>query len=163
MEEKWNKWRIPVLLLSLLVLFWYKTDSWPIAAVVNYRPVWRWELNQAMYGQVGQQVLENLIIEQVINEELAKKRVEVDTAKVDGKVEEIKTQVGSDVSFEQALAFQGLSLDRLKSQIRMQMGLEQLVESSTDSAVMAQRVYDLVQKLRGDAKVWLVPRGGEVR
>lgn len=162
-EEKWNKWRIPVLLLLLLVLFWYKTNSWPMAAVVNYRPIWRWEFNQAMYNQVGQQVLENLIVEQSIREELAQKRVSVDSAKVDGRVEEIKKQIGSDDSFTQALAFQGLTVEQLKRQINLQLGLEELVEPSTDSAVLAERVYDLVQKLRSEAKVWLVPRGGEAR
>lgn len=159
-EAKWEKWRIPVLLLLLLVLFWSQTNSWPVAAVVNYRPIWRWELDNQMYRQVGQQTLDNLITEQVIKDELAAKQISVDSKAVDAKVEDIKKQIGTEESFNQALTLQGMTLDQLKEQISMQMGLEKLVEPSTDSAKFQQQVYDLVQRLRSQAKVWTWPTSG---
>lgn len=160
-EAKWDKWRIPVLLLLLLLLFWSQTNSWPVAAVVNYRPIWRWQLDRQMYRQIGQQTLDNLVTEAVIADELAAKKVEVDAKDIDAKVEDIKKQIGTEESFNQALTLQGMTLDQLKEQISMQMGLEKLVEPSTDSAKFQQQVYDLVQKLRSQAKVWTWPTFGK--
>ncbi|MDO8488204.1 MAG: SurA N-terminal domain-containing protein [bacterium] len=156
-ETVWDKLRIPAILVLLLLLFWYATNSWPVVALVNYRPIWRWQYEQAMTGQVGKQVIENLIVEQLIRDELANKKVVVSTGDVDGQINKIKTEVGSDESFQQALAFQGMTEASLREQITMQMGLEKLVEPSTDSAKISEDIYTLVQKLRSQARVWEVP------
>ncbi len=148
--------RWPLLMLLLLVLFWLKTNSWPVAAVVNYKPIWRWQLDKQMSAQVGTQILENMITEQVIRNEIQTKHVQVDQASVAAKLGSIKKQVGTDDQFNQALAMQGLTVDQLKGQISLQMGLEKLVPPSTDSAKLQSEVYDLVKKLRNQAKVWLV-------
>lgn len=147
-----------LLVISLLVLLWYKTNSWPIVAVVNYRPIWSWDLNNMMYAQVGEQALDNIITENVIKDELDKQNVQVSESDVDAKIDEIKKQIGSDESFEQALAMQGMTSDQLREQIKLQLGLEKLVEPSTDSAKMQEDVYAKVQDLRGSSKVWTVKR-----
>lgn len=150
----WVRWVIALLLLGL---FWYQTNSWPIVATVNYRPIWRWDFDKAMYDQVGQQVLDNLVVEELIKNELASKKITVDQGEVDNRISEIKKEIGSDESFAQALAFQGMTEQTLREQISMQLGLEKLVEPSTDSAKMSEDIYSLVQKLRDEGKVWMVP------
>lgn len=157
----WERWRIPLIILLSLALFWFKTNSWPLAALVNYRPIWRWQLDNQMYRQIGRQTLDNLVTEQLIKDELMAKKVQVEAKDVDAKIEGIKKQIGSDESFNQALTLQGMTVDQLKQQIGMQMGLEKLVEPSTDSAKFQKSVYDLVQKLRSQAKVWTWPTSGK--
>ncbi len=149
---------IVVLLVLLLGLFWYKTNSWPIVGVVNYKPIWRWQLNELMYNQVGKQAVDNLVTEQLIRDELENKEIDVKDADVDAKINDIKKQIGSDAAFNQALSVQGMTIDQLKKQIKLQLGLEKLVEPSTESAKLQEEVYAKVQDLKAKQKVWLVPR-----
>ena len=61
-EEWWGTKQKIAALALLLVLFWYRTDSWPVVALVNGWPVTRFELNQLMYKRVGPEALENLVM-----------------------------------------------------------------------------------------------------
>ena len=158
--QRWGRRLHILLILLLLGLFWYRSNSWPVVAVVNYRPIWAWDLNELMYQQVGQQALDNIITENLIVDELARQKVAVNAADVDAKIADIKKQIGSDESFTQALAMQGMTETRLRDQIKMQLGLEKLVEPSTDSAVMQESVYAKVQDLRSAGRVWRLPRFG---
>ncbi|KKR84045.1 MAG: PpiC-type peptidyl-prolyl cis-trans isomerase [Candidatus Woesebacteria bacterium GW2011_GWB1_41_10] len=107
-EEWWGTKQKIASLALLVVLFWYRTDSWPVVALVNNYPISRFELNQLMYKRVGQEALENLVVDKLIVQELAAKGVNVSDEEVNKKIEEIKTQIGSAESFEQALAIQGM-------------------------------------------------------
>ena len=143
-----------LIVLVLLGLFWWKTNSWPVAAVVNGFPVMRFQLNQLMYSRVGPDALEELITKRLIEDELKFKRVKVSDVRVLEKLGEIKTQLGGDEAFSQALAYSGMTTEQLKGQIKWQLGLEALVETSTDSAVLQERVQQKIEELRQKAKVW---------
>jgi len=143
-----------VLVAAALGLFWWKTNSWPIAAVVNGFPVMRFQLNQLMYQRVGPDALEELITKRLIEDELKLKRVKVSDVQVLEKLGEIKTQLGGDEAFNQALTYSGMTIVQLKGQIKWQLGLEALVEPSTDSAVLQERVQQKVEELRQKTKVW---------
>lgn len=155
-EEWWGTKQKIVALALLLVLFWYRTDSWPVVALVNNDPITRFELNQLMYKRVGQEALENLVVDKLIVQELSSKKVTVSDDEVSKKVEEIKAQIGSQESFDQALAIQGMTEEQLKGQIKIQLALEKLVEPSTDSAVLQGRVTKLVSDLRDKAVVKII-------
>lgn len=161
MEEWWGTKQKVAALALLLVLIWYRTDSWPVVALVNNYPISRFELNQLMYKRVGQEALENLIVDKLIIQELSVKRVTVSDDEVAKKIEEIKTQIGSQESFDQALAIQGMTQDQLKGQIKIQLALEKLVEPSTDSAVLQERVTKLVTDLRAKAAVKIISTSGQ--
>ena len=149
-EEWWGTKQKIAALALLVVLFWYKTDSWPVVALVNNYPISRFELNQLMYKRVGQEALENLVVDKLIIQELSAKGVNVSDEEVTKKIEEIKTQIGSVESFEQALG-----------QIKIQLALEKLVEPSSDSAVLQERVTALVSSLRDKAVVRIISTSGQ--
>lgn len=140
----------------LLGLFWYRTGSWPVVAVVNGAPVTRFELNQLMYAKVGQDAVEELLMSRIISQEIARKKIKVTDDEVAGKLKTLKEQIGSEDSYKQALAIQGMTEKQLLVQIRMQMALEKMVDASTDAAKLQQEVSQLVQDLRGKAVVWRV-------
>ena len=160
-EEWWGTKQKIASLALLVVLFWYRTDSWPVVALVNNYPISRFELNQLMYKRVGQEALENLVVDKLIVQELAAKGVNVSDEEVNKKIEEIKTQIGSAESFEQALAIQGMTEEQLKGQIKIQLALEKLVEPSSDSAVLQERVTALVSSLRDKAVVRIISTSGQ--
>ena len=160
-EEWWGTKQKIAALALLVVLIWYKTDSWPVVALVNNYPITRFELNQLMYKRVGQEALENLVVDKLITQELSAKRVKVSDEEVAKKMEEIKTQIGSQESFDQALAIQGMTEVQLKGQIKIQLALEKLVEPSSDSAVLQERVTALVSSLRDKAVVKIISTSGQ--
>lgn len=169
-----------VLLLALaLFAFWYQTNSWPIAAFVNGRPVTRFELDQELYRQGGQQVLDNIITEKLVQSELAKSKVEVSDADVTARIDEIKANLGE--SFDAALAAQGVTLEELESQITTQLKLEKMLSSqasvsaeeidqatsdgqtdreTAEAFILQQKVQELisgwVQELKAKANVMIV-------
>jgi foldase protein PrsA len=141
----------------LVVLFWYKTGSWPIVAVVNYRPIFRFQLNDMMYQQIGPQTLDSLVIEQLIKDDIAAKRITVADAEIDAKISEIKASLGSDEAFQQALAAQGLDETRLREQVKIQLGLEKLVaDGATDSGEIQTKIYDYLTNIKNGKKVWTI-------
>jgi foldase protein PrsA len=123
-----------LLLLALLVVhFWYRTNTWPIVAFVNNKPVSRFQLDQALYKQGGQQVLDSIITQKLVDEELEKNKVTASSAEVDSRIEEIKNSLGS--SFDVALSAQGLTMEQLREQVAVQIRIEKLLDSqATGSA-----------------------------
>jgi foldase protein PrsA len=128
-----------LLLLGLLAAFWYKTNTWPIAAVVNGRPITRFEVDQALYKQSGKDALQNMIDERLIRSEISKNGVQVSDDEINKRVDEIKISLGQ--NFDSALAAQGLTATSLKDQIRVQLSLEKLL--SDKATVSAEEVKKL--------------------
>jgi hypothetical protein len=139
--------------VGLLLLFWYKTNTWPVVALVDNMPIFRWEVDQQLYAQAGSQVVESITVERLIASEIKAKKVVVSDSEVQERIDQIKTQVGSDEAFKQALEIQGLTEESLKNQFKLQLGLERLVEPSTDSAVLQERIYNYVEGLRNSGRV----------
>ena len=157
--ELWVTWQKVVGVALLLGLFWYRTNSWPIVAVVNGELVTRFELNQLMYSKVGESAVEDLLMSKIIGQEIANKKIKVEDSEVAGKLKLIKDQIGSEENYQQALAIQGMTEKQLITQIEMQIALEKMVEPSTDSAKLQQEVSQLVQDLRTKATVWKITSG----
>ncbi len=157
--ELWVTWQRIAAVALLLGLFWYRTNSWPVVAVVNGVPVTRFELNQLMYAKVGQDATEDLLMSRIISQEIIKRKIKVTDSEVAEKLKTLKDQIGSEESYKQALAIQGMTEKQLVSQIKMQVALEKMVDPSTDSAKLQQEVGQLVQSLREKAVVWRIISG----
>lgn len=157
--ELWVTWQKVAAVALLLGLFWFRTNSWPIVAVVNGELVTRFELNQLMYAKVGDGAVEDLLTSRIISQEIANKKIKVTDSEVAEKLKLIKDQIGSEESYQQALAIQGMTEKQLVSQIGMQIALEKMVEPSTDSAKLQQEVSQLVSDLRTKATVWKITSG----
>lgn len=121
---KSNAWKWIIAAVVLLVLFWYKTNSWPIVAMVGARPVTRWEIEQNLMKTYGKEEVENKITETLVRNELSKMGVTVDQAEVDAKVSEIRASIGEDTNFEELLAGRGMTMDKFKEQLALQMKVE---------------------------------------
>ena len=58
-EEKkrripWRKIVWVAVIMGGLVLWWKRTNTWPVLAVVNGRPVWRMEVEKTLFSQSKQ-------------------------------------------------------------------------------------------------------------
>jgi hypothetical protein len=142
--------------------FWWKTNSWPIVALVNYKPIWRFQLEDQMFKQIGQQALDGMVSERLIVDEVTAKKIMITKDQVNAKYDQIKTSFGDEASFTQLMTMQGITEDQLKSQIKIQLGIEELIKGATDAAsatepgFMQDAAYRMVQDLKSKAKIWMI-------
>ncbi|MBI2008386.1 SurA N-terminal domain-containing protein [Candidatus Amesbacteria bacterium] len=136
-----------VIVLALVALWWYKTKTWPVAAVVNYQPITRYEIEKSLWEQGGVQVAESLITEALVKQELARLGIGPTEAEIDAKIEEIKKGLLEGQELEKLLEQSGMKMADLRERIRIQLGVEKV---ATDAA----KISDWVEGLRGKARVW---------
>lgn len=117
-----------VLFLVLLVLFWYKTNSWPVVALVGMRPVTRFEINQTLFKQAGKTQVDDVVTELLVVNELNKNKISITPAQIDAKISEIRTQIGSNGTLEDILKTRNMTMVELRKQLGLQMGIEKLLK-----------------------------------
>jgi foldase protein PrsA len=100
-----------------------------IVATVNGKPITRWELTKELEKQAGQQILESMVVENIINQESSKLNIAVTQEDIDGEIDKIREQVSSQgTSLEDALAQRSMTLQDLQKQIKTQKKLEKLLQ-----------------------------------
>lgn len=115
---------VALLALSALVL---ANKGMLVAAVVDGKPIFSWELNRVLVDRYGKQTLEGMISERLIAGEAGKQGIVVAPSDVAGREEEIVKGLGSGMSLEEILKIQGLSKDEFDRQITMQLTVQKLL------------------------------------
>jgi len=121
---------IPLLIIVIAVLLYVFRSSY-LVAVVNGKPVTKFQLWNELEKQAGKQVLESLVIESLILQEAQNQNIQITQADIDVEIQKIKEnlkQQGQEL--DQLLAAQGMSLVELKEQMKMQKIVEQLATGS---------------------------------
>lgn len=115
---------VALLALSALLL---ANKGMLLAAVVNGKPIFSWELNRVLVERYGKQTLEGIISEQLIAGEARKQSVVVPPGEVSAREEEIVKGLGGGMSLEEILKIQGLSKNEFDRQITMQLTVQKLL------------------------------------
>ena len=149
MKSVWGSPRVRWLLLALLVIlvgFFLVKKGYVVAAVVNGKPIFRWELNKQLATRFGQQTLESMITERLITGAAQKEGVITSQADVDAKVVSITQTLGPDVNLEELLQYQGMTKEDFENQIRLQLTVEKVLgkcvtveESEIDTFIQGNR------------------------
>lgn len=163
MPQKKNtpRWLIIGLLLLLVGYFLVK-KGYIVSAIVNGKPIFRWELTNALMSRFGKQTLEGIISERIIADEAARRGVAVGKTDVDAKVGEVVKGLGDNVKLEDMLQFQGMTRADFENQIRLQLTVEkilgkdiQITESDIDNYIATNRATLVATdpaKLRDEAR-----------
>lgn len=114
-------------LIAVVVFFWYKTNTWPIAAIADGRIITRFTLDKNLYQQGGKTVLDNLVTEQLVRSALDKQNITVDKQAVDQKYNEIIKQVPAGTDVKALLASKGMTEADLRKQVELQLRIEKAV------------------------------------
>ena len=132
--------------IAILVgLYFYKSKV--VVAWVNGRPVWRCSLNKEMESQIGQQVLDSLVTKQLILQAASKQKVKVKKEEIDESLETIRANLDSQgQELEAVLELQGISLNELKEQIKLQKLVDKLV--GTESEVSEEEISQYITENR---------------
>lgn len=135
LEEKNDKKIKPiyfvfVLLAIIIGLAGYFFKDKYLAAIVNGKPVFKFELAKRMESVFGKETLENLIVERLIGEEVVKNGVVVTDEEINKEVEKVSGTLGSGIKIEDALKFQGLTMEEFKKQLKMRLQVNKLLEKN---------------------------------
>lgn len=115
-----------ILAIGLLLLF-LTNKGLLVAAVVDGKPIFRWQLNKTLVNRFGKQILENMVSEQLVANAARKSGVSVSKEDVAKKEEEIVKGLGSNVNLEDLLKFQGMTRADFDSQVRVQLTVEKVL------------------------------------
>lgn len=139
-----SKWVLLGLGLLILGLLGFLFREHFVVAIVNGRPVLRYELDKKLASSFGKETLENLIIEKLIQEEARKQKVVVTEEEVDAEVEKISQSLGEGDKIEEILALQGMTLKDLREQLKMRLQVNKILEK--DISISDEEVSQFVKE-----------------
>jgi len=122
-----------ILVLGLALLVFYKKE-WVVAALVNNQPITTAELTQRLYKLHKEAVLNQLINEEILMQEAAKKGITVTQKEIDDKILELEEQYGGKESFEGLISQQGLTREEIARQTRFQLTVEKLYKDEATAS-----------------------------
>lgn len=119
-----------ILLVTLLVLMLVVSacSNNEVVGKVNGEEITKDELYEFLVKQNGQQALETLITEKIIEMEADKENVKVSEEELQERMDEIISQYGDEEAFKQALENYGYSIEDVEKDIEMNMVIEKLLE-----------------------------------
>lgn len=133
-----------------------------VAAVVNGRPIFRWQLDKTLMSRFGKQTLEGMISEELIADAAKKSNVTVTAAEIQAKQTDILKGLGENVKLEDLLKYQGITKEDFDSQIKLQLTVQKILgrdlaigESDIDSYIATNRATLIATdpgELRAEAK-----------
>ncbi len=127
---------------------------------VQYRAQYSGEELQKKLSGMRKDLLDKLIEDRLILQEAKKAKIEVNQARVDARINEVKKHYGTDADFQRALAEQGLSQSDVETHIREQMLMYQLVESKIKSKVLV-KPTEVTQFYADNIKEFIIPEQGQ--
>lgn len=120
-----------VLTISLVViglaLLTYKLGPWLVPAVVDKRPVTRFEIWKRLEDSYGEQTLDDIVNEYTLEAVIDDSGVKVADDKVKEQLDTLETQFASLGGLDEALSQRGLSREDLEKQIKTQLAVEELL------------------------------------
>ncbi|MBI5620062.1 SurA N-terminal domain-containing protein [Candidatus Gottesmanbacteria bacterium] len=117
---------IALVVVGLAGLLWVNKGM-VVAAVVNGRPIFRWELNSSLASRFGKQMLESMISERLVTDAAGSLGIRISKQEVDAKMAEIVKSLGGGMSVDDLLKYQGMTKEDFENQIRLQMTVERVL------------------------------------
>jgi hypothetical protein len=118
---------LTIIILAILgVLFYFKGLF--IAAVVDGKPISRFEVIKELENTSGRQALDALVVKQLISAEANKAGIVVSQKDVDAEIQKMEDKVSKQGgTLELLLAQQGINQDQFREQISLQKKLEKIL------------------------------------
>lgn len=134
---------LAVLVVLVAVLGYFFKDKF-IVAIVDSKPIFRFQLNQKLVSSsLGKQTLEDMIVEALVNKELKKNKVEVKNEEIDAEIEKLSQSL-SGTKLEDFLKLQGMTLKSLKDQLSLRMRVEKFLQK--DISITDEKISSFIKE-----------------
>lgn len=115
-----------ILVLGLIAIF-VSNKGLLVAAIVDGKPIFRWDLNNVLMSRYGKQTLESMISQELISEQAQKAGISVSQADLDARTKSLVDSMGGGMSIDQLLQYQGMTRADFDSQLKLQLTVEKLL------------------------------------
>jgi len=121
----------------------YKFGPWLVPAIVDGRPITRFALWSRLEQSYGQQALDDMQNEAILDRAIAKAGVTVEQKAVDAQMDSLNKQFESLGGLDEALKQRGLTRTELEKQVRTQLSVEKILSDQvTVSDEEIKKEYD---------------------
>lgn len=134
-----------IVLLAILTAF-LGSRGYVVAAMVNGKPIFRWDLNRALVARFGTQTLESMISERLIADTAQKSGVVLTQPEIEAKMKELVSSLGPDVKLDDLLKYQGMTKADFEQQIRLQLTVEKIL--GKDVVIQDKEIDDFISTNR---------------
>ena len=121
-----RKVAVIIVVLGLIAIF-VSNKGLLVAAVVNGKPIFRWQLDSVMASRFGQQTLDSMISQALVDQEAKKSGVSVSQSDITKKESDLVKSFGGNVSLDDVLQYQGMTKADFEDQLRLQLTVEKLL------------------------------------
>lgn len=118
---------LPLIAVVLLAGGYFFKDKF-LAATINGKPIFRYELNKRLTAIFGKETLENLIVERLIQKEAKNKAVTVTEKDIEDEIAKLEKNLGAGMKLEDALKMQGVTLADFKNQLKLRFQVNKILE-----------------------------------
>lgn len=121
---------LTIIILAVLgVLLYFKGLF--IAAIVDGKPISRFEVIKELENTSGQQALDALVVKQLISAEASKAGIAISQEDIDAEIKNLEDRITKQGgTLELLLAQQGINQNQFREQISLQKKLEKILENS---------------------------------
>ncbi len=137
---------IILLILAGVILIWLYFRSNPglfLAATVNGKPILKSQLQQRLVDRFGEQMLEAMISERLIENEAEKRGVTVTNEELQTKIKDIENKLQGSMSLDKSLQIQGITRGEFERQIRIQMMIDKMFAAA--ASVSAEQIDQYIK------------------
>ena len=130
---------IVIIVLGLIAIF-VSHKGLLVAAVVDGKPIYRWDLNNVLMSRYGTQTLDGMISEVLVNEQAQKAGIIVTQTELDARTKSLVDSLGGGMNIDQLLQYQGMTRSDFNDQLKLQLTVEKLLGKGvtvTDDEVTA--------------------------
>lgn len=114
--------------LSVIIVVLFAINrGYLFAAIINNKPLFRWNLSNTLMSRYGSQTLENMITQELIADQARQAHVQVTQQELDAKEQELLKSFGGNVSIDDVLNYQGMTRADFDEQMRLQILLTKLI------------------------------------
>lgn len=138
------RWGVIVVLVVVLGLVWAGSRGYIIAAMVNGKPIFGWDVASVVMSRYGSQTLTSMVNEHLIADEAMKKGVNVTSADINAKEKDLMKSLGPNVNINDVLQYQGMTRADFDNQVKLQLTVEKIL--GKDITVSDTEIADYITK-----------------
>ncbi len=130
-----------VIVLGLLLIFATAFTRTETAASVNGEKITKEELNTKLTDMYGDDILDSLITNKVIEMEATKEKVKVTGIEIDEELTKLQESYGGEEAFAAALEQNQVSMDKIREDIEIYLLAEKMIGASIDVSEEEMKTY----------------------
>lgn len=130
--NKTKKYLYPLLAVIVIIgLVVYKFQYVVIPARVGNQPIYIWQYLSFLHQSYGKGAIQTLTTQALIEQEIVKSKVNVETSAIDKEVDTLDKQASASGGIKAMLTAQQMTLDQLRDQIRIQLAVKEILKDKT--------------------------------